>query len=443
MSSEARRWFVSELAREDEDRHSGDLVAVRARLDDGSCHALCEAMITLRGSGDSDWGIYPQAIIASPARIEETGRKLETYASSQSYGWGAHGVNVLARYGTDAAARILDDWHHKTRRDALRWRARRGVHQIAQSQGVSVEELLERSLPTFDFDARGELEIDFGSQRFTLRLGPLNAIGYVRDGKVMKSMPSKRVADDDELVTQAKAFIKRARADIKRITRAQRRRFESAMFTGRSWEVSLWLERYARHPLMRSFIQGLVWGLCDAEGALVTPFQLDESYELVDAKDDSVAWTEGQRVRIIHPIEMTPAQLSAWTERFMDFEIIESFPQLTRHAYKRDAWPERGEALYMRLERVPEKVFLGHLNRQGYQLGAREDAGLINASTKQVGPYHITISHSGFSPEFEMGQDIELEGLDISMDGEPVTLDDLPDNAFSEVVGDLVSLTTP
>jgi hypothetical protein len=442
MSREALRWFVAELAREDEDRHSDDLVAIRARLEDAGCHALCEEMIGLRETPDHDWGLYPQALIASPERIEDTGARLETHASSQSYGWGSHGVNVLVRYGTDDAARILDDWHHKTRRDALRWRSASGVAQIAQAQGVSVEELLERSLPTYGFDARGEIEIDFGSQQFTFRLGAHNALEYVRDGKVLKSMPSVRKADDADKVAAAKSFIKRTRADIRRITRAQRRRFESAMFTGRSWDVTLWMERYARHPLMRSFIQGLIWGLCDADGALLTPFQLDESYDMVDADDDVVAWSEGQLVRIVHPIEMTAAQRSAWTQRFMDFEIVESFPQITRQVYHKADWPERGTALMMRFERVNDRVLLGHLSRQGFQLGPREDAGMINYSSREVGPYTITVSHSGISPEYEMGEDASLDGVSVSRDGERVELDDLPDNAFSELIADLVALTT-
>lgn len=452
MSDGAFEWLLSELGRESMEHHGEKLIAVCERLETGDLHTLCEEIIKATNAAEYGWTLFMQGVIAGPARIEETGRQLEKFAQSQSWGWGDHGVEVMVRMGTPQCVRILDDWHHKTRRDSLKWRSQAGISRIAANQGVSVEEVIEASISRFGFDDRGEQRFDYGSRTIVVKLEPGDDFSYTDEtnDKSYKSMPKGLKDDDDLLVSEARSEVSRTKKELKRLRRNQTRRLEDAMATERRWVPSKWRERYALHPVMRSFAQGMVWGIFDAESDdLIAAVHVDNSGDVVDLEDDTHTLDDAKhRLGVVHPARLTSEERQGWIECFVDYEIVQSFEQLMREVHAKDEWPDKTSEIAAKLEGTHPGSFLGRLDRMGWTKGPREDAGLINYSYRSFGPWSITLSHDGFSPEY-LGDDIlYIQDFSISRasaedggESESVAPKDLPPHIFSELIHDLLKLT--
>jgi|GEM_PF-5121906 len=445
MSDGAFEWLLSELGRESMDHHGEKLVAVCDRLQEEDLHTLCEELIKETGRSTVGWTLFMQGVIAPPSRIEETGRHLEEFAQSQSWGWGDHGVEVMVRMGTPQCVRILDDWHHKTRRDALKWRSRAGIQRIANNQGISYEEAIEASISRFGFDDRGEIRYDYGSRTIVVKLEPGDDFSYtdIDNEKSYKSMPKALKADNDVLVNEARSEVSHIKKEIKRLRRNQTRRLEDAMATERRWVPSKWRERYALHPVMRSFAQGMVWGIFDVESdELITSVHVDNSGDVVDLEDETHALDDTKhRLGVVHPARLTAEERERWIECFVDYEIVQSFEQLMREVHAKDDWPEKASEIAMKLDSTTAGSFLGRLDRLGWDKGPREDAGLINYSYRNFGPWSVTLSHDGFSPEYLDTGAFYVQGFSISRDDESVAPRDLPPHIFSELIHNLIKLT--
>lgn len=400
-------------------------------------------MIRVDGKGELGWALYMQAILAGPAQIEALGRRLEEFASSQSYGWSDYAIDTLVRTQSDQAARIMDDWTHRTRRDALRHRARDGVRAIAQARQITVEELIEASLGNLGFDRSGARVFDYGPRTIVVQLGADGELSFCdADGAALKAMPAARKDDDAARVKEARESVKQLKTDLKRIRRTQIRRLEEAMIAARRWLPSVWLERFADNPVMRTLASGLVWSICDAQsGELLRCFQLDDAAEPFGAQLEPVSFDDAtQRIGLPHPIELGEAR-TIWLELLADGEQVQAFRQLERPIFDKGRI-ENLDAYLVKLDQVEPATFLGRLNRLGYELGPREDAGMINQSTRKVGDWDITVAHTGLAPEALSwsGDGIEVRSISADHEGKNITLDQLPSALYSEVFFDIDAL---
>ncbi len=440
LQGSALRWFLSEIF------GSGDEKAqlVRDRLVDEECHHLCDVLIELNGGRDDlGWALQMQGYLAGPEQVESLGRRLEDFASSQMYGWGDFAVNALVKLGTNQAARILDDWAQRTRKNALKKRAGSGVYRIAEARGISRAELMEQAVGTLGFDEDGTQRFDYGARTIVVRLSPSGDELLYEDeeGASFKSMPQARKADDDALAAAARSRVSQIKKDLRRVRRAQTRGLQGSMTSGRRWIPSVWRERYVEHPLMRSFGFGLVWGIYDGEGQLVDAFQLDDDAVAVnlDFEEPEIS-EEVHRIGIAHPLELGD-DVEAWLTTLADYERVQPFEQLQRPVYSREEFPDVSKFLARRVG-VEAGRFLGALNRLGYDLGPREDAGAIYFSQRYVGDVAISVNHGGFAPEWLDGAGlVDVDSVSVTLDGTSKALKDLSDVIYSEILHDLHELT--
>lgn len=441
LSKGAARWFIAEVLAESGVHHGEKVRQVRQRLVDQDCYDLCDALIEIAGRDDLGWGLFIQSIIASPKQIESLGSRLEKFASSQNYGWSDYAIEVLVRVGTGQAARIMDDWAQRTRKKALRSRARSGVRRIAQGRGISIEELIEASMGTLGFEEDGAQTFDYGSRKITVRLLADGALAIEDDeGTRLKSMPQARKADDDALAKAARARVSQIKKDIKRIRRTQTRRLEGAMVSGRRWVPSVWRQRFADHPLMRSLSFGLVWGIYDGDDKLLRAFQLDDDGQPVDLEFEAPTFDdEKERIGLAHPLHLGEAR-AAWLEALADYERVQPFKQLERPIYEKEGAVDLNTYL-AKVEPVEPSTFLGRLNRLGYELGPRQDAGLIFDSTRHVDDMLIVLSHTGLTPEsMDWMDQAEVSGISIQRGKEFIDLDKVSPLIYSEVMHDIHAL---
>lgn len=448
LSQLAFEWLLAEIFCESFERHSELLQVICERLHTEHVHQLCEELITLVARDHiAGWSLFMQSTLASPQRLYLTGARLEEFAKSQSYGWGDHGVLVMERVNTPLTIRILDDWSRKSRRDALKWRASAALGRMANARGIDVDELSEMAIPDFDFDARGERRFDYGARTICVKLGAGDELVYIDESrdKKLKSMPNATSKDDAELVKQARSEISLVKKELRRLRRVQQARFQNAMISGQRWEMKSWHTRYAFNPVMRSFAQGLLWGVFDvATQQLKHAVIVDASADLIDLEDNVITLDESsQKLGVVHPSMLPATQHAAWTQTFADYEIIESFPQLTRDVYARADWPETTHALCTKFKGLNSGTFMGRAERSGWQKGPREDAGLVNSTDRHMGNYVMSLVHDGYSPDyFDDSQLLYVSDVVITNNsGKSVSLADLPDHVFSELVYSLMHLT--
>ena len=445
MSDEAFRWLLAAITRESMTHRSELLEVVRGQLDEASAHTLCEELVQAMAPSDVGWVLFMQPLFASDARIGDTGKRLEEYAKSQTYGWGDHGVEVMVRRETPQAIRILDDWSRRTRRDGLKRRCEEALQRMASARGISVDDLTELAITNFGFDADARRRFDYGGRVIRVELGLGDELVFFDEAadKQLKSMPRAKATDQQALVTKARAELTTLKKELKRWRRVQSRRFQNAMVSGRRWEIPTWRERYALNPVMRSFSRGMVWGIFDAEtDELLEPVHVDVSGDVVDIEDETIALdVSGHKLGVVHPALLSSAERQGWIDCFVDYELIESFPQLTRQLHHREDWPETYTALCSKLPGVQSLTFMGRAERSGWDKGPREDAGLINYTTRWMGKLHITLEHDGYSPEAYSDETIYITGIGVERDGTEIPLGELPAHVFSELIYELTRLT--
>ena len=214
---------------------------------------------------------------------------------------------------------------------------------VAAERGWSEAELGDRSIPTAGFGDDGLLHLSYGEREFLGRLTPeLTIVLTDSDGRARKSLPAARKSEDGELVAHTRHRLTFARKEAAAVLKVQSRRLYEAMCVGRSWPVPLWRELFADHPLARHLAARLVWMVrCQDEsvrsveseadgGAPQTwAFRLTEDGQLLGADDAVLELPPDAVVGLAHGTLMTEAEMSAWQEHLVDYEVAPLFDQFS------------------------------------------------------------------------------------------------------------------
>ncbi|GAA3193612.1 hypothetical protein GCM10010468_02990 [Actinocorallia longicatena] len=275
------------------------------------------------------------------------------------------GLDVLAGIGTETALQHLHGIAQRVPFKGLKERAREKIAQVAETLGLTGEQLGDRLVPDFGLEPDGALTLDYGPRRFRVgfdeQLRPYVLDG---DGKRRKDLPAPGVKDDPELAPEAKKRFAQMKKDVRTVAADQIRRLEQAMVDRRSWPVAEFRELLAGHPLLRHLVRRLVW----TDGG--TAFRVAEDGTLADAGDTALTLPDSATVRIAHPLDLGGA-LPAWSGLFADYELLQPFPQLGRPLF---TLPATGFAAFEGAT-VPTGRLLG-LTKRGWLRGSPQDAGV-------------------------------------------------------------------
>ncbi|GAA2789303.1 WGR and DUF4132 domain-containing protein [Kitasatospora paracochleata] len=371
-------------------------------------------------------------------------------------GEGAHhraveGLGVLAEIGTDVALLHLHTIAQRVKFKALKLRAQEKIAEVAKGLGLTGDQLSDRLVPDLGLDADGTTVVDYGPRRFTVGFDEqLRPYVLDADGKRRKDLPAPGVRDDQELAPAERKRFAALKKDVRAVATDQIRRLETAMVSGRSWSAAEFDELFLRHPLVWHLARRLVW-LADAAGAPTTAFRVAEDRTFADASDQEYALPEGASVRLAHPLHLG-AELSAWSELFADYEILQPFPQLGRPVHRLTA----RDAAANRLPRyegvtVPVGRLLG-MTKKGWERGAPQDAGIERWFSKRIADgCHLVIQLDegiwvGVVSEFP-DQTFETVWLDTAPGDHwssreyPLRFGDLDPVAVSELLADLEEMT--
>ncbi|MCX4820482.1 DUF4132 domain-containing protein [Streptomyces sp. NBC_01142] len=395
------------------------------------------------------WALHALGLLGDDETVRRLTPLVRVWPGEGAHHRAVEGLDVLASIGTDVALLHLHGVAQRVKFKALKVRAQEKIAVVAESLGLTGEQLADRLVPDFGLSADGSTVIDYGTRRFTVGFDEqLRPYVLDQDGKRRKDLPQPGARDDAELAPAERKRFMALKKDVRTIASDQMRRLETAMVAGRSWPAAEFCELFVQHPLLWHLVRRLVW-LSESAGT-VTAFRVAEDRTFADVEDDEFTLPEDASVRLPHPLHLGDS-LSSWSEVFADYEILQPFPQLGRPLYA----PTDQEAQGSRLTRfegitVPTGKLLG-LQRRGWERGTPQDAGVERWFSKKLAPerYLVIDLYEGIAVgALDVFPDQKLETIwlgtapgDFSPRAHhPLRFGDLDPVAVSEVLADLLEL---
>ena len=322
-------------------------------------------------------------------------------------------MDALGRIGSDLALFHLMHIADTSQFVGLREKAHASVQQAAETRGLSADELGDRTVPDGGLDASGTLTLTYGPRSFVLSVSEsLQPVLKDESGALLKTLPRANKDDDAALAKAARARFDDFKKDLELASKAQVKRFEEAMVRARAWTFADFETYIARHPLLRSLARGLVW----QSGGLL--FRVAEDGSYASASDEALTLEPDQPIWLPHPLR---ADLTAWSQVFSDYALIQPLPQLGRTSELYDGVHSGRLSLSATSGIEAAGVrWLGGLEARGW---TRQGGQLIDAYRKPL----VTLDARAFYFELPLSP-----GMDLTMMSTPQ-----PQTSGALLVGDV------
>ncbi|MFK8002847.1 MAG: DUF4132 domain-containing protein [Polyangiales bacterium] len=247
------------------------------------------------------------------------------------------GVELLARIGSERALMALYQFSVKAKTKGLKAAAAEKVDDIAESLGMTTDELADRLVPDLDLSADGkllfELSAEGADEELTLQVAlDAHLVPYAMDAegarlaKFPRAAGAFKSADKVKLKAASKAF-KALAKDAKAVAKHALARLESAMVKQRSWPLDVARRCFFEHPVMRSPASGLIW--MSAGQA----FRVAEDGTFADLNDDEITLGADAEVYVYHPATVSESMRGAAGDLLADYELLQPFEQVGRPVY--------------------------------------------------------------------------------------------------------------
>lgn len=348
------------------------------------------------------WVIYAASIHGGEKIVPVLYAQIQDWAKNSRGAMASEAVRALALGGTSTALLLVDQIARKFRFRQVKDAAGRALSYAAEQLGITKAELEDRIVPDLGFDERMEQTIDYGNRQFRVQLTPeLTLEVYDGKGKKLKNLPSPGKQDDPERAKAAYEAWKLLKKQMKTVAANQTLRLEQALGSGRQWKTEQWTALFVKNPIMHQFAAGLIWGVY-ADGKVEQMFRYmeDGSFNTVDEEEYELP--EEGIIGLVHPLELSEEQLTAWKEQLSDYEIVQPVEQLERPVYRVTEEEQELEELSRFHGRVLNGLSLsGKLLNMGWYRGEILDGGGYYDFRKVDQDVEAVLSFSGCSVGYE------------------------------------------
>jgi hypothetical protein len=300
-------------------------------------------------------------------------------------------------------------------------------------------------VPDLDLDPDGSRTLDFGPRQFRVSFDEaLKPVVVDGSGKTLSDLPKANKADDAAKAKEADGIWKTLKKDVKAIAQNQIIRLELAMCSQRRWELQSFRALFLEHPLLIHLVRRLIWGMYTEDGARTDVFRVAEDSSFADGQDSAITLPDEAYVGIVHPLELSESEKAAFGQILGDYNILQPFQQMGRDTYAPTDAEKKATSITRRQKQfAPLGKFLG-LVEKGWRKGAPQDAGWIWDMDKPLaGGFLATLDlPTGISADMQFTDAKQEIGSVFVMHKQTanVTLGDLPEVVFSELVRDIVQL---
>ncbi|MGW4379502.1 WGR domain-containing protein [Kitasatospora sp. NPDC004531] len=151
-------------------------------------------------SSDS-WALFVLGEWGDDGTARRLAPVLREWPGQGSHHRAVEGLEVLAAIGSDVALMQLNSIAQRVKFKALKTRAREKITEIAESRGLTAEQLADRLVPDLGLAADGTTVVDYGARTFTVGFDEqLRPYVLGADGKRRKDLPAPAAMDTPELV---------------------------------------------------------------------------------------------------------------------------------------------------------------------------------------------------------------------------------------------------
>jgi hypothetical protein len=235
---------------------------------------------------------------------------------------------LLGEAADPAAATALASMRIEiTNRNVLK-QVDRALEARAARAGVTVEELVDSSLPTFGLDAAGRVELEAGTAtaRIELRSDGRVEVLWHAEGSVTTAPPASVEAQTPGVVADVRASVDR----LANAVAEERRRLEQRLASERAWSLDRWRSRFGEHPVARIHARTQIWRLGSGRAARAA-LPVDGSWIAVD--EAPMVPGDDDDVRLWHPAEAGPAEIAAWRATLASRNVTQAVRQVDREVF--------------------------------------------------------------------------------------------------------------
>lgn len=339
LPREAVNAFVEMIAFSPLDPPYAGIAIVKEACDPRSIDVFTEGLIrAFVAAGmltSHEWMVRSVALLGSDASARFLYSRALAWAADNQRQRAMCALEVLGALGSDVALSLVGRASRTGQRAYFKERAGEILAEISAARGLTPEELEDRTAPDLELNEDGSVELDFGPRRFRVgfdeHLAPFVA---TPEGERLAALPRATKTDDAAKSKAASETWKTLKAEAEKVARDQVRRLELMLSTERRVDREVFLDSFAKHPLIGHLTRRLVWGAYDASNNLVTTFRIAEDRSFASADDEPLALPDAVTIGLIHPLRIDKALLDRWSTIFGDYAIVQPFPQLGRPAVK-------------------------------------------------------------------------------------------------------------
>ncbi|MBV8633540.1 MAG: DUF4132 domain-containing protein [Burkholderiaceae bacterium] len=312
-------------------------------------------------------------------------------------------LELLAHSGANAALQLLLHVARNHSKATIQNRAKELVDELSEINNWTEQEFADRSIPTAGLDERGEMVLDYGERQFTVTLNAaLVPVLTNPEGKVLKTLPERRVDEDADAAKAAKQQLSACKKELKLVVEQQRTVLRDAMCVRRVWPAEYWRQFVLAHPVLGRLAQQLVWEALAADGSHIRYFRPDADKSLIDTDDEVVELDVGSGACLAHGALMSEAESNAWLQHMRDYKVAALFPQFGRLLPSFDAANPPKEINDRQGWMANVYAITGGFEKLGYARGEVGDGGYIRSYYKALEPLGLTIEMA-FSGVFVQG----------------------------------------
>ncbi len=404
------------------------------------------------------WVLYVAAIHGGEDIIQKLQHQIQEWPQEARGAIAAEAVKALALNPSPRALLLVDGIARKFKFKQVKAAAGDALAFAASELGITREELSDRIVPDLGFNADMERIFDYGERIFKIVLTPaLDIEVYDSNGKKLKNLPVPGKKDDEEKATAAHEAFKQLKKQIKTTVTSQKARLEYALSMRREWSMDAWASLFVKNPVMHQFAIGLIWGVYE-EGKLVQSFRYMEDGSFNTQDEEEYTLPENAKISLIHPMELSEEERSAWKEQFEDYEITQPINQINREVFYVTEEEENKKSMERFGGSIINDLSLnGKLTALGWYRGSVEDAGYFDTyyrEDKEVGigvELHFSGAYIGgmnddvtiYDARFYKAGTIERGSYvyDEADEEKAYFLKDVPPRYFSEIVLQLTHIT--
>jgi len=302
------------------------------------------------------------------------------------------------------------------------------LNKIAKLNLMDVNDLIEIGVPSFDLDENHIYRKKIGAYTAILSFPQWNKkeLLWKNDGteKVRKSIPKEVKENNPETLKYLKVHIKSIEGQLI----AHSIRIEEGYKRNKDIEVSDWIKRYMKSPLIGVLSQNLFWIFSNDSEKITVYIQDNKVYNTQGYKLDI---TNYSFVKLWHPLDTTLEELNSLKHLISELKIVQPFKQVEREFYRdKDFVQNNREA-----EMIPN-ILAQLCKSRGWTASANHKLKLPKQNLTAILRMNDGSDHQ-LSYMYTRAKSVKMHSLQLLRNKKEISTDDICPQLYSEIVRDI------